>query len=1465
MPVLWMFVCLVMLVACQGQTPAPAGALVISTQTDMSVPGALDSLRVQVRIDGQLRHDRSFDVAPAGDQVLPFVITLNAQDEPGGQVDVSAVGMLEGEPRVFARAVTTFPAARTALVELPLQWLCLDTVEQLDGETFVSTCESEASGPTACVAGACRSVEVAERELPDYDPRDVFGGARGPQAGGACFPTSDCFEAAVEVVPNRACEVELPATGEPNLALRLPGESAGDGICAGEQCLVPLDESQRFGFVLSEMPRDAGAAHVRATLPPAVCDALDAGAIEALVLSSTCETKTRRTPTCGPWSSTDDEQSPIEVVVHSNLPADAGPEAGADVSSVDAASSAIELELIVPGRFDDGTASPGDEIELTIVGADAEDAAWSSSDPDVARVDSRGVVTIVGLGSATITATLGQATVSFDVVGVEPGEPDASVIEIPLTPNLESLALSPSAVAIPVGTNAQLRALGTLADGRTVVLDSELLWSTSDASIAEVVDGRVFGVAPGEATVTVQVDELVAHVRVTVLAVELEALQITPSETSLAVGVSAALRVHGLYEDGQSIDLTDTVTWQSDDPSVAEVNTGGVIIGRSPGSAEVVAEWDGQRATARVTVSDAQVVELAVTPPAATVRVRQSVTFVAEATLSDGTTIDVSEQATWSSVTPEIVSATAGPRIVGLAPGTGAISVVFGQAAVEVSVTVVEAQLTSLDATPLQLSLPRGADELLFVTATYDDGSSADATADVTWSSADAQVASVDEQGRVTANGIGEVVLTARLGMVTTDVLVEVTDAELVELTLRPSELTLPAGRGRQLSALGSYSDGTSRDVSATARWMSSDGSVAGVSASGLVQASASGQATITATIGEHRAQTRVNVTDAVVVDLFIDALDLQLPVGESVSLSAHALYSDGTSQVVTPDAIWSSSAPDVATVSSDGIVTGRSPAVVTIAARFAGFEAEVPLEVTSATVVRFFLEPETVTLTLGTRTTLRAHAAFSDGSVRDVSSRALWTSGDQGVARVSGGVVQGAGVGQATVNARFEEHRAEAVVTVHAVVVTEPVVVALDVEPSSLELPAGSERALRARATYSDGRIIDVTATATWASSDERIAAFADGGLLSAHSPGQVDIRVEFEGEEARATAVVVAPPMELTIAPSEASIAVGERLQLVVRARRAGVVEEVTDRVQWSVQGSSVSLQAGLVVGVAPGQSDVTATFETATVSARITVAELEVTNLRLAPERLEVGVGETATMLLTAFFADGSSRDVSSQAEWFVEGPAIAVDGGRVTGLSAGSGTVYARFQGHETKAAVVVVALELEALRIFPDATIVAVGEPYQLIATGTRVDGVMVDLTQSVAWSTDEPEEFAIDAQGRVLARAAGATAVTASYGQFQASAKLEARAITVPRLVVRPDPLRLGLGQRTTLIVELDDGKEISDVTLRVRAASSDAKVAAVAQSSAALTVEGLSPGVALLRVDYDGLRVDVPVLVTDP
>ena len=49
----------------------------------------------------------------------------------------------------------------------------------------------------------------------------------------------------------------------------------------------------------------------------------------------------------------------------------------------------------------------------------------------------------------------------------------------------------------------------------------------------------------------------------------------------MAVGVSTALRAHGLYEDGQSIDLTDTVTWHSDDPSVAEVDTGGVIIGRN--------------------------------------------------------------------------------------------------------------------------------------------------------------------------------------------------------------------------------------------------------------------------------------------------------------------------------------------------------------------------------------------------------------------------------------------------------------------------------------------------------------------------------------------------------------------------------------------------------------------------------------------------------------------------------------------------------------------------------------------------------------------------------------------------------------------------------------------------------------------------------------------------------------------
>ncbi len=376
LPLVYAAATLVALGGCKDPAKDRPGSLVISTQTDMSVPGGIDTIELRVEIAGEVRHEETFEVAPIGKQKIPFVYTLDASDEPAGEVTISVVGLLNDEPQVFAQTVTTFPEdERTAIIELPLRWLCTGQVEQNKDGTFESSCDPIKDQPATCVAGECRLAVVKESALPDYAPRDVFGGASKPGSDGVCFPTESCFDApVVVVVPNADCQVEVEGSEQQiNLALQLPqsavssledagSSSSGPGICNPSGCFVPLDNDPQTGytFLATLETGDAGSGTLHVALPKAVCEKLDAGELTAVVASSACATKTSRTPTCGEWSST---ERVIEVVLHPNLPGDAAADATPQVTTTTPdAGTTKEITIVAQGGRDSGTFVVGDTI-----------------------------------------------------------------------------------------------------------------------------------------------------------------------------------------------------------------------------------------------------------------------------------------------------------------------------------------------------------------------------------------------------------------------------------------------------------------------------------------------------------------------------------------------------------------------------------------------------------------------------------------------------------------------------------------------------------------------------------------------------------------------------------------------------------------------------------------------------------------------------------------------------------------------------------------------------------------------------------------------------------------------------------------------------------------------------------------------------------------------------------------------
>ena len=1228
------------------------------------------------------------------------------------------------------------------------------------------------------------------------------------------------------------------------------------------------------------------------------------------------------------------------MVIYSNLPADAGQDASGESRATDVDGGQIELQIVPPPDF--GTASPaaGDVIELTIVGAEPAEVDWESSDSTVATVDEFGVVTIVGSGEVTITASADGVTVSIDMTV---GEREPTELEIPLVPNLDHVVITPATAVIPAGASVVLQALGTLDSGRTLDLTSEVAWSSSDLGVAEVADGLVFGLAEGEAVISARVNDLEATAHITVSQVELETLTVVPERLELAAGLSAQLTLLGTYADGQTLDLTDSANWETNNGAIVSVDASGVVVGLSPGDGRITATWGQHSASSSVSVSDAQLIELDVAPANPLVRVGQSITLVASATYSDGTNVDVSEQAIWTSDNPQLADFVAGSRLSGMAAGETLVRAAFGGAESAVSVTVTSPQVQHLALSPSQLSLPIGASQQLTAIATYDDGESAIVTLDVEWATEGATVASVDEVGMVMANGVGDTVVTATFGQVVASARVSVSDARLSELSANPTEVTLAAGSSRQLSVLASYSDGASHDVTRWVNWRSANGEVASVNAQGVVRGVASGETLITASLDGETTQVVVAVSEALLVDLVLVAQDQRMPAGEATQVTAYAVYSDGSEEAVTQDARWWSSAPEVATVSTGGYVQARAPGQANIHAAYAGLEAQIDLAVTGALLVELVVSPEWVELAAGTEAALTLEARYSDDSLRDVTAQAVWSSVDPDVVQVSAGVVTGITPGETEVRARLGDITTQALVTVSDAVATELVVLAasdaialgasvqmqawvtysngvtqmvnsatwrsltpdvasvsaaglasghqvgeaeveatvagltatgrftvtnavvteLSVSAESEAVAQGNSLQFEAIALYSDGREVVVTEDARWSSSEPGVASVATG-LARGIAPGSTRITATYDGHARSVPLTVTAPVLlDLVIEPNPVSLVSGTERELTAVARYSnGATDDVTDQAQWTTSNERVlSVSSGLAVGLEPGDAVVSAVLSEVVASARVTVTAPPL-ELRVTPTDASLQVGQE--LQLTALVYDSttnSSRDVTADVDWESDdADVVSVKAGMLNAIAPGRSQVSAIWQGQTASALVTVARREVSRLTLVPAQLTVNVGQTATMQLLATYTDDSQEDVSSQAQWQT-ESSAFEV-LGGRIRGLTDGNGTVYATFADLETKASVTVVSGELPRLVVTPASIVIAPGQRLAILIEVDDGKQRLDVTLRAKVGTQSARVAGVVTSQSELFVVGESPGATSLVVEYEGMRAEASITV---
>jgi uncharacterized protein YjdB len=600
---------------------------------------------------------------------------------------------------------------------------------------------------------------------------------------------------------------------------------------------------------------------------------------------------------------------------------------------------------------------------------------------------------------------------------------------------IEAVTVSPASTALALGASRAFTATALRSDGSEQDVTASAAWATSDASVVRLgtpapTGVEAIGAALGAAQVSATLEGVTGSAAVTVTAATLQSLSVWPAFASVATGFSRQLTATATFTDGSKADVTADATWSTSSAAVATVTAGGAVTGQSPGSATLSAAYSGLTASTALTVTAATLQSIAVTPGASTLPLGVGVSLTATGLFSDGTAQDVTDAVTWSSGDPAIVTVSAGlvqPVSMGAATITAALAGQIGAATIEVTL----ATLDQIDVFPGAVTLARGTTAAFTAVGTFSDGSSADITASATWSADTGGVllSSPGAEGVLaTAAATGTTTITAALGAVSASAAVTVTPAELASLALAPAATSLPVGLTEQLSATGTFTDGSTQDLTAQVSWLSSDDAVAATSnapgSEGLVSAVSPGSAIVTATVFGVSATAEVAVTAAALQTVTVSPTSARVPAGYQLRFTATGTYTDGSTHDVTSSADWASSDTAIATVvaigASAGTATGVAPGTVTVTATLDGVSGSATLNVASARLTSIAVEPPTFTVAVGGAQPLRAIGTFSDASTADITRQCVWSSSSKATAVVSrGGVVTGVRAGAVTITAK--------------------------------------------------------------------------------------------------------------------------------------------------------------------------------------------------------------------------------------------------------------------------------------------------------------------------------------------------------------------------------------------------------------------------------------------------------------
>ncbi|MCK5818878.1 MAG: Ig-like domain-containing protein [Psychromonas sp.] len=572
----------------------------------------------------------------------------------------------------------------------------------------------------------------------------------------------------------------------------------------------------------------------------------------------------------------------------------------------------------------------------------------------------------------------------------------------------------------------------------------------------------------------------------------------------------------------------------------------------------------------------------------------------------------------------------------------------------------------SLVISPFKTTINKETSVAYVATLIKADGTKQNVTDQVSWSSNNANLISIDEKGIAKSiAGKGSVVIFAQLNASKAQATLTITDKQLLNLVVTPSHSILRVGLTKQFNATATFADNSQQNISRDVTWSASD-SNASVDDLGLMTANSVSQGTtINASYLQQNGTATSVISASEIKEINITPSIVSLNLGVVEQLSATVILADDTAIDVVHNVKWISSDPTIADVNSDGLVTADSVGhdKVNVSLSYAGesISTDVDVTVLPAKLISIDISPKNVNVPQGAYAQYSAVGLNSDGSIFDLTRQVVWQSSDPQIAIFkSNGFAIAEKAGNTKITAKFSGITGQTDATVNSATLQ-----GIDVEPTQKTLPTGLKFQYQAFGRYSNGTVLELTDIVSWMFDKNTDLASFDPlrkGLLTADKEGSAMPTATLGTDTASANLNILKPRKikYISITPINSKAIMDTFLKFTATALYDfgnGKLQDfdVTNETSWSTNmHNDLSFDKnGLSLAVhqsIPGSPvGINARFGGHTYNAMVDVVNQLVDSIQVTPATKVIAMGRSQQYTAIAFYKDGSYVDITTQANW------------------------------------------------------------------------------------------------------------------------------------------------------------------------------------------------------------------------